>query len=107
MESSLSNEDSLELQKIRNSNSSNVITDHQDLLTFSTYAEDHLNFSTCNPGSTVEPDKVNVKVDVESFVSLLKSLLRQLTPISSIIAATAFNNHYTSSVKILSKELQK
>uniref|UniRef100_A0A1B0GCA3 Uncharacterized protein n=1 Tax=Glossina morsitans morsitans TaxID=37546 RepID=A0A1B0GCA3_GLOMM len=78
MESSLSNEDSLELQKIRNSNSSNVITDHQDLLTFSTYAEDHLNFSTCNPGSTVESDKVNVKVDVESFplTTIIPAVLR-------------------------------
>uniref|UniRef100_A0A1A9ZAT4 Uncharacterized protein n=1 Tax=Glossina pallidipes TaxID=7398 RepID=A0A1A9ZAT4_GLOPL len=77
-ESSLSNEDSLELQKICNSNSSNVITDHQDLLTFSTYAEDHLNFSTCNPGSTVESDNVNVKVDVESFplTTIIPAVLR-------------------------------
>ncbi|KAI9576638.1 uncharacterized protein LOC119642194 isoform X1 [Glossina fuscipes] len=78
MGSRLSNEDNLELQKICNSDSSNVITDHQDLLTFSTYAEDHLSFSTCNPGSAVESGNMNVKVDVESFplTTIIPTVLR-------------------------------
>uniref|UniRef100_A0A1A9WJW6 Uncharacterized protein n=1 Tax=Glossina brevipalpis TaxID=37001 RepID=A0A1A9WJW6_9MUSC len=79
VDSSLPNQKKVELPKLSNSNSSDVITDHQDLLTFSTYAEQPLNFSTCNPVSVVEPDCPDVKAGLEHFhlTTIIPTVLRR------------------------------